>query len=112
MSDDLLDSLKSMSDAELRRLCRSLEREAKRLQAEHERLRKKNARLVRRRDKLREAVARIGGETQASCVTGTACPHPIPLPQAGEGAFPSPACGRRWPRSGRMRGYAAFRFSP
>ena len=35
------------------------------MMAEHERLRKKNARLVRRRDKLREAVARIGGETQA-----------------------------------------------
>jgi predicted nuclease with TOPRIM domain len=65
MSDDLGDSLKSMSDAELRRLCRSLEGEAKRLQAENERLRKKTARLERRRDDLREAVARIGGETQA-----------------------------------------------
>src|SRR5271168_4087465 len=25
------------------------------------------------------------------------CPHPNPLPQAGEGALPFPACGRRWP---------------
>ena len=25
------------------------------------------------------------------------CPHPNPLPQAGEGDLPSPACGRRWP---------------
>ena len=65
MSDDLGNSLKSMSDAELRRLCRSLEREAKRLQAENERLGEKTARLARRRDKLREAVARIDGETQA-----------------------------------------------
>ena len=65
MADDLGDSLKSMSDGELRRLCRNLERGVKRLQAENERLGEKTARLARRRDKLREAVARIGGETRA-----------------------------------------------
>ena len=62
MSDDLGDSLKSITGAELRRLRRNLERGVKRLQAEKERLREKTARLERRRDKLREAVARIEGE--------------------------------------------------
>ena len=37
-----------------------------------------------------------------------AASRPVPLWQAGEGrAFPSPARGRRWPRSGRMGAYAA-----
>ena len=65
MSDDLRDLLESMTGAELRRLRRSLEAEVKRLQAENERLRKKAARLERRRDNLRDAVARIKGERQA-----------------------------------------------
>ena len=65
MSDDFCDSLESMTGAELRRLHRSLEGEVMRLQAENERLRKKTARLARRRDRPREAVVRIDGETRA-----------------------------------------------